>query len=600
MFPITTSSRHDPKEREAIDRDIRDLLNKNAIEEVSEGSHHPQFGFISPIFTVPKKDGGRRPILNLKALNSYLPKRPFKMETLSTIASMLRQGDWMTSIDLSDAFQHVSIHPSSRRFLRFVWNHRLYQYKALPFGLSLSPWIFTKLLKPLLKWARRRGIRLTAYLDDFMVMASSRELCVRHTHLVLEKMASLGWRVNLGKSTLSPSTSIEHLGMRIDSTTLCFSVPGKKVRALRRRAYHLLHQSTTSWAELTSFAGTALATQLGCVQARFQTRYILQQINAFRHSPSRTACPISPRMKGELVWWLSQLQRWNGRRVIPPPPTRMIFTDASNSGWGIVDGQTILGGHWSARETHQHINWKELMTVWKALALCHPIMPGTHLQVAVDNLSAKAYLDKFGGTRSQELNQLALRIWRHCFQNRIHLSTVFVPSIFNPADAPSRRLIKETEWRLPRHTFRQLDRIWGPHHVDLFASATTTHLPLYVSRVHDPRALWTNALARPWTHLVHLRLLIVPPWNLIPQIMTRLRDHPQPATLVTPNWPSAHWWPSLLHLATGPPIELPVDDDDGHPVLHHTTLMAWNVAHPDAAAKASRPPSPASQNASLP
>ncbi|KAI8072439.1 hypothetical protein BC940DRAFT_316592 [Gongronella butleri] len=40
-----------------------------------------------------------------------------------------------------------------------------------------------------------------------------------------------------------------------------------------RVPYHLLHQSTTSWAELTSFAGTALAIQLGCVQARFQTRY---------------------------------------------------------------------------------------------------------------------------------------------------------------------------------------------------------------------------------------------------------------------------------------------------------------------------------------
>ncbi|KAI8071370.1 hypothetical protein BC940DRAFT_331175 [Gongronella butleri] len=68
----------------------------------------------------------------VKTLNQYLPRKPFKMETLATISKMLAPGDYLTSVDL------------------------------------LSPWIFTnKIVKPLLKWApRRKGIRITAPQED--------------------------------------------------------------------------------------------------------------------------------------------------------------------------------------------------------------------------------------------------------------------------------------------------------------------------------------------------------------------------------------------------------------------------------------------------
>jgi hypothetical protein len=46
------------------------------------------------LLIVPKKDGGLRPILNLKPLNVYMEKSHFKMETLRSIIQALHVGDW--------------------------------------------------------------------------------------------------------------------------------------------------------------------------------------------------------------------------------------------------------------------------------------------------------------------------------------------------------------------------------------------------------------------------------------------------------------------------------------------------------------------------
>lgn len=88
------------------------------------------------------------------------------MESIKLVCSLVNKHDYMTSVDLKDAFLHVLIHHSSRKYLQFQWKGRHYQFRVLPFGLSLAPFVFTKVLKPILRWARRKGIRLTAYLDD--------------------------------------------------------------------------------------------------------------------------------------------------------------------------------------------------------------------------------------------------------------------------------------------------------------------------------------------------------------------------------------------------------------------------------------------------
>ncbi len=48
------------------------------------------------------------------------------------------------SLDLKDAYFHIQVAPHHRRFLRFAFEGMAYQYKVLPFGLSLAPCTLTR------------------------------------------------------------------------------------------------------------------------------------------------------------------------------------------------------------------------------------------------------------------------------------------------------------------------------------------------------------------------------------------------------------------------------------------------------------------------
>ena len=68
------------------------MVLKGAITPVETGMEND---FVSGIFLVPKKDGGHRPIINLKRLNEFIPHHHFKMEGIYMLKDLLKQGDFM-------------------------------------------------------------------------------------------------------------------------------------------------------------------------------------------------------------------------------------------------------------------------------------------------------------------------------------------------------------------------------------------------------------------------------------------------------------------------------------------------------------------------
>ena len=117
-------------------------------------------GFYSRLFLVPKKGGSMRPVIDLSSLNKFIVNEHFQMENLSCLKTLLLPGDFMTNIDLKDAYLSVPVHETSRKFLRFIWKGTCYQFKALPFGLCSAPRIFAKVLKPVAAFLRRKAIRV--------------------------------------------------------------------------------------------------------------------------------------------------------------------------------------------------------------------------------------------------------------------------------------------------------------------------------------------------------------------------------------------------------------------------------------------------------
>ncbi len=186
-----------------LQQELSSLLQKGAIEEIPQSDF--ERGFFSRYFHVPKRDGGLRPILDLRRLNFSLYKGKFKMLTMKTIMSQIQGGDWFVTIDLKDAYFHIQVVQRHRRFLRFAFGGKAYHYKFLPFGLALEPRTFTKCMDAALAPLRLQGIRVLNYLDDWLILAHSRELVSRHRDIVLRHIHSLGLRMNAKKSVLLPS-----------------------------------------------------------------------------------------------------------------------------------------------------------------------------------------------------------------------------------------------------------------------------------------------------------------------------------------------------------------------------------------------------------
>ena len=125
-----------------ITAEVAELVSKGAIVETQLSPD----SYVSQIFLVEKKDGGQRPVINLKGLNQFVVQEHFKMEGLHLLPDLLQPKDWMAKLDLKDAYLQVPIHQSHQHLLTFLWEEKYYRFTCLPFGLSSAPRVFTKLI----------------------------------------------------------------------------------------------------------------------------------------------------------------------------------------------------------------------------------------------------------------------------------------------------------------------------------------------------------------------------------------------------------------------------------------------------------------------
>ena len=102
----------------------------------------------------------------------------------------------MSSIDLSDAYLHILIHPNSRKYLRFCHKSQVFQFTSLPFGLATAPQVITMIVKEVKLMALTRGIRPHQYLDDSLISSQSQEEAQVNPKTVVDLTQSLGWIIN--------------------------------------------------------------------------------------------------------------------------------------------------------------------------------------------------------------------------------------------------------------------------------------------------------------------------------------------------------------------------------------------------------------------
>lgn len=539
--------------------EIIELLHKDAIEKVDPGTK----GFYSSFFIVPKKGGGKRPILNLRPLNRFVKTRKFRMETNASILQTIAQGDWLASLDLRDAYFHVQINPKHRPYLRFAFQGVVYQFNVLPFGLSSAPRVFTKVLAPVVGLIHQEGINFHPYLDDCLLVAPSAQVLSHNVDLAVSLLQRAGFLVNWKKSHPLPSQSIQFLGMRIEAGTGMVHLPDERASDLAQCAnlfYAPSYRPARLFLRLLGLmASSLLVVPLARLMMRPIQMYFLSQWKASTHGLNHPILvPLS--LIPHLQFWKSKANLTEGVLIHPDLPTVTVTTDACNKGWGGHSDGLKVQGRWSNAQKKYHINCLEMLAVHYTLRAFSHLLLGKVVCVETDNIAVRQYLNKQGGTGSPALCALAMKLLTWCKGQRITLVAEYIAGIDNTlADTLSRKTLSQTEWSLKQSVAQALFELWEEPLLDLFATAKNTKTLVFCSWRFEEKAHHIDALSMSWRGL---QAYAFPPLALLQRVLLKAsQEQVRSLILIAPNWPSRTWFPLIIQHLIEDPIRLPLHPD---------------------------------------
>ena len=456
----------------------------------------------------------------------------------------------------TSVYLQVPVHHDSRRFLLFVVDGKPFQFRVLCFGLMTAPQVFTRIMAPVSAILHRHGVRMLRYLDDWLILGSSKIACLQSRDRLLSVCTELGIQVNLTKSSLVPSQSIVYLGMEIHSLPfIARPTPARANNLIRLMEEFLSTPSPPAclWHRLLGHLSSLILLVSGGM-----TRMRLLQLclkGQWDFLDDQFQVSWSPLCREDLLWWSSQVQLREGVSLSLPAPEISFFSDASDVGWGALVGEHHASGLWLPHQKALSINMRELLAVQLGLQAFEHLIVGMSVALFCDNTTTVAYLRRSGGTFSCTLNSTAREVLLWAESCRIRLLPQFIMGSSNvTADALSRpNQVIGSEWTLHQEVVDQLVHRW-PAMIDLFATSLTARLPVYFSPASDPRAAGTDALLQPWDDL---QAYAFPPIAIIRRVLLKLRSSRNcELTLIAPFWPQRDWFPDLLELLSDVPITL--------------------------------------------
>ena len=558
----------------AANQEINRLLVMGAIETVEKTY------FLKSNFSPAKSSGQWRLILNLKALNKHLNPPHFKMEGLHCIKYTVSQGNWLAKIDLKDAYLSVAIQKEFRKFLQFLWQGKTFQYRARPFGLSIAPYVFTKLLQRPLSYLRSQGIKIIAYLDDMLLTGPNKALLTTHINVTISLFQYLGFIINWEKSIVTPQQTIEFLGIIVDTRRMLLRVPQRALIKIKSQCRRIAHRGGCSARELSALIGLLSFTKVAIPIAplfyralQFDLISTLQSSNNYNQHVH-----LSQSSQANITWWMTKAEDWNSSPILRPEISLVIQTDASLTGWGACCQEKRALGAWSSLEKTLHINLLELKAISFGVKLF--ASPRTHVLVQTDNTTTIRYVNRSGGTHSLPLCQLATQLLTYTMQFQITLTAEYIPGKENiTADALSRQLNSHQHMASLSESFRSNPvphpgiPARGP-----FCISPEQPVGEICELASRPRGLGSECLRIEMEgpgNTIH-----VPPANSHrPDSVQVDKGEDYNNDHCNPFWPSRPWWPLLLESLIQPPVLLPqsrtlVTDPLGnyHPHSNHQQM----------------------------
>jgi ribonuclease HI len=258
-------------------------------------------------------------------------------------------------------------------------------------------------------------------------------------------------------------------------------------------------------------------------------------------------CTPNPALRGDLLWWSSQIVTNPPKRLIIPPVSAILTTDASPTGWGAVlesnGTQQIAFGNWKGKEAQLSSNAKELSAVRKGLQRfvnLGTLEEDTALLVRSDNTSTVGDINRLSAASSllKHLRDLFIVARSH----RIHLHALHLPGMQNQEADRLSRLGNAREYYLKEETYRMVTAAlrFEPE-IDVFAA--TPYL-LSGTEVEFPK----DALRTRWSGK---RLFLHPPIHLLTQTISKSYREEAEALLLAPQWAGQPWISILSKIEVG-------------------------------------------------
>ena len=344
-------------------------------------------------------------MIDLSPFNEFVQQTPFKMETASSVLLSVRKGDFLDSIDLKDAYFQIPVHTSSRKWFRFVSDGAVHQFRVLCFGLSTAPQVFATVSA----WAHSQEVRLLRYLDDWLVLASTEARARQHVRDLLSLCNSLGVVLNREKSDLSPSQSVEYLGMTIDTVAARAYPTLPRIDKFIATARKFLSRRDPPAQRLQVLLRHMSSLEKLVPRGRLRMCSLQWHLKSYwstERDPTNLPVPRSRQVEEDLSWWMVRDHLLERTPFGTPTLDLRLYSDASRAGWGAHLLDQSVSGVWSHQESSLHINLLELKALFLALRAFKHLVTDHRVTAMCDNSTVVAYVKKQGGTVSDSLCSL--------------------------------------------------------------------------------------------------------------------------------------------------------------------------------------------------
>ena len=319
----------------------------------------------------------------------------------------------------------MDICPQQHTYLGFSWEDKFYCFTVLAFGLSTGPYIFTKCLRPLVKYWRKNGIKIVLYLDDGFGMNNENNECIKDAEFVKQSLLSAGFLLNEEKSVFTPVQKLEWLGIIWDSCNFTLCIPQRRIDELFQSIHNVFREipyiSARNLAQVTGRI-ISMSPVIGNI-TRIMTRYCYMSIESRMSWDSYLVLESKSFVISELKFWLDNIANVNFKTLNQYSQSHvMVYSDASSIAAGACTVELeskIFHTMWKSTEMLESSTWRELKAIELALMSYQHAFAGKSLKWLTDNQNCVRIVQ--AGNIKEKLQDIAISIFFYLFtKGKLH------------------------------------------------------------------------------------------------------------------------------------------------------------------------------------